>query len=108
MWWGKPMRNIFLIAKREYLERVRTKSFVVMTFLIPALMLGVTILPTYLMTHGSSEAKHITVVASDKKTADLIQQELSKTHEEPEKQPAAESPDSLDRPQFANLSVDVD
>ncbi|HEY6349746.1 MAG TPA: ABC transporter permease [Candidatus Angelobacter sp.] len=101
------MRNIFLIAKREYLERVRTKSFIVMTFLIPALMLGVTVLPTYLMTHGSSEAKHITVVASDKKTADLIQQELSKAREE-EKQPAAESPDGLDRPQSANLSVDVD
>ena len=27
------MHNIFIIAKREYLERVRTRSFVIMTFL---------------------------------------------------------------------------
>ena len=26
------MHNILLIAKREYLERVRTRSFMIMTF----------------------------------------------------------------------------
>ena len=30
------MHNILIIAKREYLERVRSRSFVIMTFLIPA------------------------------------------------------------------------
>jgi len=34
------MRNIWLIARREYLERVRTRSFMVMTVLIPLLMVG--------------------------------------------------------------------
>jgi len=29
------MRNIWLIIKREYLERVRTTSFVVLTLLAP-------------------------------------------------------------------------
>ncbi len=34
------MHNVLLIAKREYLERIRTKSFLVMTVLIPLLMGG--------------------------------------------------------------------
>ncbi len=34
------MHNTWLIAKREYLERVRARSFVIMTILIPALMGG--------------------------------------------------------------------
>ena len=34
------MHNIWLIAEREYLERIRTKSFLIMTILIPALMGG--------------------------------------------------------------------
>ncbi len=32
------MHNIWLIARREYLERVRTKAFLIMTVLIPLLM----------------------------------------------------------------------
>jgi ABC-2 type transport system permease protein len=34
------MLNVWLIAKREYLERVRAKSFLIMTILIPLLMGG--------------------------------------------------------------------
>ena len=34
------MLNVWLIAKREYLERVRAKSFLLMTILIPLLMGG--------------------------------------------------------------------
>ena len=34
------MHNVWLIAKREYLERIRAKSFLLMTILIPLLMGG--------------------------------------------------------------------
>lgn len=79
------MRNIFLIARREYLERVRTRAFIIMTFLIPALMLGVTILPSYLLSRTGGEKKRITVVASDQRTADIIREELTKPSEEQKK-----------------------
>ena len=46
------MHNTFIIAKREYLERVRSRSFVIMTFFIPLLMFGVTVVPTLLMNRG--------------------------------------------------------
>ena len=35
------MHNIMLIAKREYLERVRTKAFIIATILIPVLLGGI-------------------------------------------------------------------
>ena len=40
------MHNTFLFARREYLETVRKKSFIVMTILLPAMMFGFTVLPS--------------------------------------------------------------
>lgn len=62
-----------LIARREYLERVRTKAFIVMTFLFPFLLLALTVLPGLLASGVlSNSAKHLVVVASDQKTGELI------------------------------------
>jgi ABC-type Na+ efflux pump permease subunit len=70
------MHNIFIIAKREYLERVRTRSFVIMTFLIPGLMIGVSVVPTMLANRGSNETKHMVVVAADRDTAEQIRSKI--------------------------------
>src|SRR5579864_7617238 len=103
------MRKTFIIAKREYLERVRTRSFIVMTFLIPALMLGVTILPSMLMMKGGGGTKHLMVVASDARTGDVIRQRLMKFSEDEKK--GATPSSSLGRenaPAMGTLIVDVD
>lgn len=42
------MNKIFLIIKREYLSRVKKKSFIIMTILGPILMAGIGIVPIYL------------------------------------------------------------
>lgn len=42
------MNKIFLIIQREYLTKVRKKSFIVMTVLGPILMASLFILPVYL------------------------------------------------------------
>jgi ABC-2 type transport system permease protein len=44
------MNKIFLIIKREYLTKVRKRSFIVMTILGPILMASLFILPVYLAT----------------------------------------------------------
>jgi len=44
------MHKIWLIIKREYLVRVRKKSFILMTILGPILMAALFIVPTYLAT----------------------------------------------------------
>jgi len=79
------MHNIFLIARREYLERVRTRSFVIMTFFIPALMLGLTVVPTMLMQRGTKETKHMVVVAADRDTAEMIRSRIEQEQGQPNK-----------------------
>ncbi len=75
------MHNTFIIAKREYLERVRSRSFVIMTFFIPLLMFGVTVVPTLLMNRGSNETKHMVVVAGDRDTAEMIRSRIEQRQE---------------------------
>ncbi len=55
------MNKISLIIKREYLTRVRKKSFIVMTILGPILMAALFILPVFLSQMGG-EIKSIQVV----------------------------------------------
>ncbi|MEO8735022.1 MAG: ABC transporter permease [Edaphobacter sp.] len=71
------MHNVWLIAKREYLERVRTKAFIFSTILIPLLMGGGIIFEV--VTSGpSSSASHIAVVSQDQQLATDLQSELEK------------------------------
>jgi len=51
------MRETWVIAKREFLERVRTKWFVVMTVLGPILMIALIVIPALLASRGSNGAK---------------------------------------------------
>jgi ABC-2 type transport system permease protein len=69
------MHNIWLIAKREYLERVRTKAFILSTVLIPLLMGGGIIFEVVASTHTRSNS-HIAVVAQDQQLALDLQSEL--------------------------------
>ena len=55
------MSKLTLIIKREYLAKVRNKSFVIMTFLSPILMVGMVVLIAYLTKINDSEARVITV-----------------------------------------------
>ena len=50
-------RKLPLIIKREYLAKVRNKSFVIMTFLSPILMVGMVVLIAYLTKLNDSEKK---------------------------------------------------
>ena len=69
------MNNVWLIAKREYLERVRAKSFLVMTVLIP-LVLGGLVYGTALMNGGAGKSSHIAVVSADAGFARDLAREL--------------------------------
>jgi ABC-2 type transport system permease protein len=46
------MRNVFIIVRREFLERVRTKSFVLGTLLFPVFLMVIVFLPGLLGTGG--------------------------------------------------------
>ncbi|MEO6774353.1 MAG: ABC transporter permease [Kofleriaceae bacterium] len=51
------MREALVIAKREFLERVRTKWFVAMTVLGPILMIALIVVPVVLASRGTAGAK---------------------------------------------------
>lgn len=53
------MGKLALIIKREYLAKVRNKTFVIMTFLSPILMVGMVVLIAYLTEVNDSEKRVI-------------------------------------------------
>ena len=69
------MRNAWLIARREYLERVRTKAFVISLILLPALMALFIGVPAYI-SEGSGN-KNIVVVTADAALGQALVQELA-------------------------------
>ena len=56
------MNKIGLIIKREYLTRVRKRSFLIMTFLGPILMAAIYIIPIMLALNSSNEKMRVAVV----------------------------------------------
>jgi ABC-2 type transport system permease protein len=69
------MRNTWLIIQREYMQRVRTKSFLVLTLLAPAIMTGMMVLPAKLASMGEN-AQHIVVVTSTPQVGEMVRQQL--------------------------------
>jgi ABC-2 type transport system permease protein len=56
------MNKISVIIKREYLTRVRKKSFIIMTLLTPLLMAALFVVPALVMTNQDKEFKKIAVI----------------------------------------------
>lgn len=55
------MRNLKLIVTREYLARVRNKTFVIMTFLSPLIMVAMVMLIAYLTSLNNDEEKVVAI-----------------------------------------------
>ena len=59
------MNKLFLIIKREYLSRVRKKSFIIMTLLTPLFMIGVLVVPI-LLASSSEDKTTIAIIDNNK------------------------------------------
>src|SRR5438270_6628577 len=70
------LRNTWLIAKRDYLERVRTKMFLVMTLLTPALVFMWAVVPSMLITAKTGGNRHLVVVTSNPEIGTAIKSGL--------------------------------
>lgn len=69
------MRNVLLVAKREYLEQVRGRAFKMTTFGVPAifaLILGI----AFLSSRGLGSGKHLAIGSSDALLASEIKGQL--------------------------------
>ena len=56
------MKNVSIILSREYLTRVKKKSFLLTTFLVPIFFAAMCILPSVIMFMAKEEGKKIAVV----------------------------------------------
>ena len=56
------MKKVWVIIKREYLVRVRTRAFVIGTIVSPVLLLALIILPTFLAERGGGGERRVTVL----------------------------------------------
>jgi ABC-2 type transport system permease protein len=81
------IKKVWIIAKREYLERVRTRSFLLSTFVTPVLMGAFLVLPTLISTSAArgimrdNERPARVVIASDNRAlAELVSGELMRQH----------------------------
>ena len=71
------MRNVWLIAHREYVERIRTRGFIITTVLIPLIMGGLLFGGAFLGSTTSQES-HIAIVSSDTQLILDLQTELQR------------------------------
>ena len=69
------MHNIWLIARREYMERIRTRAFLIMTLLVPGLLGGIGFAAA--MIGGHSGGSHIAIVTSDQRFAEDLKTEVA-------------------------------
>jgi ABC-2 type transport system permease protein len=72
------MNKISVIIKREYVTRVRKKSFIIMTILAPLLMAGIIIVPTAVMMSQDGDFKKIAVIEDN---SDLFKGVIMNTKE---------------------------
>jgi len=69
-------RNLWLILRREYLERVRTKSFIIMTFLMPVMMFSFAFLPSLLIGRRPAGHRRLMVVSDNPQLAQAFRRQL--------------------------------
>src|SRR5690554_211171 len=56
------MSSLSLIIQREYLTRVRKKSFIILTLLMPFLMVALSLVPFWLSTLNDGSVKNVAVI----------------------------------------------
>jgi ABC-2 type transport system permease protein len=72
------MKKVWVIIKREYLVRVRTRAFAIGTIISPLFLLGLIILPGFLAERGSGGERQITVLdqSGDPKLFEAIKERV--------------------------------
>ena len=89
--------NTWIIIKREYLERVRQRSFIVLTLLLPAIMVGAFLIPAKLSSMKSDKTRRLVVVTSTPQFGEIVRQQLMTGTKGDEENAAAGSDKDRDR-----------
>jgi ABC-2 type transport system permease protein len=70
------MKKIIAVVRREFVERVRTKAFVISTVLLPVFMVAIVLLPALMMSGGDRTSRVALVDASTTNLGQRVSQAL--------------------------------
>lgn len=71
------MHNVWTLIRREYLERVRTRSFIIFTLLMPAAMAAIVLIPTKVAQMSSGGQRRLVIVTNNMKLGEGVGQQLA-------------------------------
>ena len=69
------MRNIFLVAKREYQEQIRGRAFIVSTVMVPLVMVALMAWGSFTESKAAS-GKHVAIVAENQVLANEVRRRM--------------------------------
>src|SRR5947199_9920268 len=78
--------NIVVVAKREYLQRAKTKAFWVTTLILPLFVAAVSIVPSLLLSKSGSTQRIVLVDETGKLGPDLVKRLNSRETQKPKKE----------------------
>jgi len=81
------VRKALTVARWEYLERIKSKAFIISLFLMPVIMVTTAVLPTLLASRPDTESKVIAVIDQSGEFADKISHALADRFVLPNGQP---------------------
>jgi ABC-2 type transport system permease protein len=104
------MNKMFIVAKWEYMEKIKSKIFLVSLFLTPAIMIGFGTLPTLLATRPDTDVKVIGIIDQSGEMAKPLSKYLDRKYKLPNKQPnyvlrVIDEPDTLTAKKIADSLV---
>jgi ABC-2 type transport system permease protein len=104
------MHNTWLIIRREYLERIRSKAFIIMTMLMPVFMASTILIPALLSGMKSGGTRRIVLVANNPEVAEAVKQQLIAPQRTSDKtpQPKTEPGNSKSTEQAARYAITID
>lgn len=70
--------NIYIIAKREYLQRIRSKGFWIATLILPLFTLAATVLPTLLLAKSKTEQRVVVIDETGRVAPQLVEAQPKK------------------------------
>jgi ABC-2 type transport system permease protein len=79
------MKKFFAVVKREYVQRVRTKFFVISTVLGPLIMAGFAVVPALMFGIKSGGPTRLAIVDQTGKVYERVARELKPIDERPPK-----------------------
>lgn len=73
---SRGLRNTWLVARREYLDRVCSRSFVLTTILLPAFLLGTILFADAPPGQGRPRARRLVIVSPDKALGESVRDRI--------------------------------